>query len=521
MSGAPNDIAALLVDVRRRGVRLWVEGDELRYRAPKGILSDSELTKFRSARNEIIALLKEDELAVLGPRHVPRESFDDVPLTFSQLKYWRASRLETEPTIRSVTSITRLRGRLDLAALQRAIAEVVRRHESLRTSIVLIGNSPWQRIVASRDVCPIVTDLSGLAEHIREERAQALIRDFILEPVLVTRNPLFEAYLVKIDTAEQIMVLAMDHMIADGYSRDVLLREVLTAHEQLVRQLPISLPPIPIQYADFAQWLVKRQGSWDATHGLWWKEHLIGAERLRFSNRLLPNDSDEAGLERDTLEMLPIRIERELKTGLSNWSRQQGTTLVMTVFAAYALLVLRSCGASDAVIRYQSDGRQNSKLANCIGYFASVLHLRLELRDDDSFVTFVKRVVQEFCAACEHHDYNYIATRVPRPAFAGNPSFNWVGSSPGSSPVASENRTHDQLLISPLAVALPSRESYGLNSEPGVLLSESADAITGSLCFPRRRFDASAMSRFAGQFPRWCEMLMSRPGDNLARLLLQ
>ena len=465
-------IADVLGSVRKKGVRLWSQNGQLHYRAPKGVLTQEEIERLRVSSEQIVAFLERATGAEIAePTVEPRRRLDRAPLTFSQLSRWHLLQTGEVPNLRQVASATRLRGRLNIDALRKSIAEIVRRHDALRTRIVVSDGIPVQEIAESGDCELEVDDLTVVPESSREAEVKRLIEQLILEPIDIAVGPLLGVRLLKIRDDEHVLVVAMEHMISDGFSLNILARDILVAYMQASRGCAFSLPAIPVQFADYAVWQRSAQKSWIESHGAHWNERLAGCQRLRFPEHRSMQTATRLGR-----GAIPIQIGRDLKAELREWCRLKRTTLVMSVFTAYVGLVLRWCNASEAVIQYQSDCRFSSKIEDTIGYFSSTLHLRMALLEDDSFVDLMNRATEEYCKACEHADFSCIEAQVPRPEFTRNTVFNWVPQGYRVDLSALEG-SDDAITCSPVSFTHPMLKKLELDYEPTILLYDRDDEI--------------------------------------------
>lgn len=520
MTSANNLVSTDTIDdvlgaVREKGVRLWSENGQLHYKAPKGALTQEEIARLRVSKDQIILHLERAAAAQIAePRAEPRRWLDHIPLTFSQLAHWNLYRLNERPAIRQVASATRLRGWLNVDALQKSVAEVVRRHDALRTRIVVMNGTPTQVISESSDHELRVDDLTALSGTRCEVEIERRIEQFILESVDVAIDPLFAALLLRLRDDEQVLVVAMEHMISDMYSLNILLRDLFTVYMQALKGRAFSLPEIPVQFPDYAVWQRNSQRLWIEKQGAYWDQRLTGCKRLRF-----PVDKDLPTATRVGWGTVPIQIGSDLKAELREWCRLKRTTLVMSVFTAYVGLVLRWCDASEAVFKYQSDGRFSPRIENTIGSFAAALYLRIRLLEDDSFVDLMNRAAEEYCRAYEHADFSYMAAQVPRPEFTGNPAFNWV---PQVSKIdlSGLDGSENTIKCFPVHFAHPMLKKLDMDNEPTIVLHDTDNEVIGGVHFPLNRFSVNTMERFARNFLVFVGALLRQPNGRVKETVL-
>jgi len=506
MQSSADAIVAVIEAFGRKGVRFWQENGQLRYEAPRGALTSQDLERLRANKANIIAHLSsrsepaEPEDPALGPRRCSNSA----PLTFSQLVRWRLLQKGEVPNVRSIASALRLCGSLNVAVLQASLNEIVRRHEALRTQVVIRDGLPVQEIAAVQACTLELEDLSLRAEEAGGNQLEHSVQQFILTPLDVSRDPLFAARLIKVRPDEHVLVLAMEHIISDAASGGILLRDVLAAYAQLLENGIVSLAPIAIQFADYACWQ-SRSPAIRARKNAYWNARLAGSSRLRFPDSEPPAAASCSGWGR-----VPVTISREKKAQLQSWSRSHATTQVMALLTCFAAALARWCQVTDAVIQYQSDGRVRPEVSNSIGYFACPLYLRLQLTPQDTLVALMQRLTQEFCNAHEHSDESSIATQEPRPAFTRNPAFNWVprGSGPAVSQLPGSPRP---LVCSPVEIAHPTLDKLELDHEPILLLYDGDEQVSGGVFFPKNHLSEASIRNFAQAFAVITDALLEQP----------
>jgi hypothetical protein len=499
-------ISHLLGSVRSKGVRIWSDNGQLRYEAPKGALTQTEFDRLRASRGQIVTLLERTASAEAGgPEFAP---LDRVPLAFSQLAHWHFFRLRERHAIRQLASATRLGGSLNVAALRKALAEMVCRHDALRTRIVVCDGIPAQEIAKSGDCELTVRDLTAVPENLHEAEVHRLIEQFILEPIDLAVGPLFGVQLLKLRDDVHVLIVVMEHIIADMYSLRILLRELFAAYAQTMKGRPFSLPAISVKFGDYALRQRNSEESWIEKHGAYWKTVLAGFQRLRF-----PEDKNLQITARSGWGIVYLKVGRDLKAELREWSRQRRTTIVMSVLTAYVGLVLRWCNASEAIIQYQTDGRTRANMANTIGYFASALSLGIAIGENDSFLDLLKRVTETYCEAYEHADFSYLVAQESRPEFARSTGFNWIPVRSGAD-ISELSELEYPIACRQVDFAHPLAKNIEVDGEPSITIFDTEeDETTGEVWFPRSRFSPETMERFGRNFVVFIKALLRQANE--------
>jgi hypothetical protein len=507
-------IRHVLGSIRNKGVKLWAENGRLHYKAPKGTLTRNEIEQLRASTSQLVALLENGAAAQSATSEVQsRVRPDRAPLTSSQLEHWHFFRLAERPAIRQVASAMRLRGVLSVDALRETVAEMVRRHEALRTRIILCDGVPMQEIAPSAECDFRIEDLTQLAESLREVEVKRTIEQLILEPIDVAVGPLFGARLVKLSDQEHVLVVAMEHIVSDGFSLNILMRDIQLAYAQAAAGRAFSLPAIPVRFADFA--IRQHSASRAADSTVYWSQRLSGCQRLRFPEQRAP---DEA---RSGWATVSVKIGKDVRARLIEWARARRTTLVMSTFTAYVALVFRWCNVTDAVFRYQSHGRDSSKLENTIGFFAFPLYLRIQTEEGDRFTDLMRRVTEEYCNASAHADLSYIVSDAPRPEFTLNSSFNWLPQRSVPIGVGSDARAERTLTCSPVRFAHPMLRDLESDREPSFLFIEEDDEIVVEIYFPQSLFSIDGMERLGRNLAVFIDDLLRHPEGRVRDVMLR
>ncbi|MDQ1592737.1 MAG: hypothetical protein QOG71_3364 [Pyrinomonadaceae bacterium] len=334
-----------------------------------------------------------------GIQPVPRQG--SVPLSFAQQRLWFLDQFEPDSAVYNIPAAVRLKGALDVSALERSFNEVVRRHEILRTSFALVDGQPAQEIGDAHASALPVLDLSALdaGEREREVRRRAAAEAQL--PFDLARVPLWRATLLRLADDEHVLLLTMHHIVSDAWSMGILIREVATLYEAYTRDAQSPLAELPIQYADFARW----QREWLTGERLeaqlaYWREQLRDSPKLLE----LPTDRPRPAVQRYHGASVPFTLSRELTEELQGLSRQEGVTLFMTLLAAFKIVLARYSGTADVAVGTPIAGRSRAELEELIGFFVNTLVLRTDLAGNPTFRELLGRVREVTLGAYAHQD---------------------------------------------------------------------------------------------------------------------
>ncbi|HVF49589.1 MAG TPA: amino acid adenylation domain-containing protein, partial [Pyrinomonadaceae bacterium] len=321
------------------------------------------------------------------------------PLSFAQQRLWFLNVLEpNSPYI--IPANFHLRGRLNTVALEQTLNEIVRRHEALRTTFTSIGGEPVQSITPQLTLALPVYDIGDLPDAERPSE----IKGHKLElhrPYNLSQAPLVRARLLRLGADEHLLLMSMHHIVSDGWSIGVMIREMAALYEAFSLNNRATLPELSIQYRDFAVW----QREWLSGEQLeqqlaYWRENLRGAPPALE----LPTDRPRPSVQSYRGAMLEREIGRELTDKLNDLSRSEGATLYMTLLAAFKTLLFRYTGQRDIVVGTPIANRNRMEVENLIGFFVNTLVLRTDLSGDPTFAQLLARVRDVTLGAFAHQD---------------------------------------------------------------------------------------------------------------------
>src|SRR5690606_8202621 len=324
-----------------------------------------------------------------------------LPLSFAQQRRWFLDQLEPNSPIYTIPTAVRLSGKLDVGALDATLDALVQRHESLRTTFSEHAGSPVQVIAPQVSLPLVCVDLTGLPVASREAEAMRLAMEEARKPFNLAEGPLLRATLLRLDEAEHILLLTMHHIISDGWSMGVLVREIAALYQAFAAGQPSPLPELPIQYADYAHWQREwLQGEVLEKQLAYWRERL-GDEPPVLE---LPTDRPRPATQTWNGASLAATLPRNLADGLKALAKQEGATLFMVLLAALQTLLYRYSGQTDISIGTPVAGRRRAELENLIGFFVNTLVMRTDLSGQPTFRELLGRVKEVALGAFEHQD---------------------------------------------------------------------------------------------------------------------
>jgi len=353
---------------------------------------------------------------------VPRARRGDVPLSFAQERLYFLAQLEPESAAYNVYSGLRLPGRLDVSALERALGEVVRRHEALRTVFQERDGVPVQVVQPFAAFHLPVEDLSGLPPDEREaavtRRAAEASRPFDL-----ATGPLFRATLLRVGAEDHVLLVCMHHIVSDGWSMKVLTREVRTASAAFRDGMPSPLPELPLQYADYAVWQREQEAGGALARQLeYWKRQLAGAPELLE----LPTDHPRPPAPSYRGDTVPVSLPAVTLESLHELARAESATLFMVVLAAFQVMLAKYAGSADVVVGTPIAGRTHPELEGLIGFFVNTLVLRTDLSGDPGFREVLRRAREAMLSAYENQEVPFeklVAELQPERSLSHSPLF--------------------------------------------------------------------------------------------------
>ena len=337
-------------------------------------------------------------------REVPamkrREREAELELSYAQQRLWFINELEPESAAYNIAYAVRMQGEVNEAALEQCMNEIVRRHEVLRTRFVSRAGKAHQLIDEPRWMRLPMWDLSGLSQSQRELQARQIVAQQRHRPFDLERGPVWRAELVRMGSLEHILGVSLHHVVSDGWSVGVMVKEMSRLYEAYANGRESTLEELEIQYADYAAWQREwLEGEVMSRQMQYWRKQLGDAPRLE-----MPTDKVRAEVRTNRGGGVDITIGEELSERVKEMSRREGVTIFMTVMAAYQVVLSRFCGQDDISVGTPIANRNRLETEGLIGFFVNQLVVRTDLRGNPSLREVLRRVRAVTLEAYENQD---------------------------------------------------------------------------------------------------------------------
>ncbi|MBN8468382.1 non-ribosomal peptide synthase/polyketide synthase [Corallococcus exiguus] len=435
-----------------------------------------------------------------------------LPLSFSQQRLWFLEQLEPGLATYHMPAAIRVKGPLDTDAFERGLAEIIRRHDVLRTTLHASGGEAFQVVSNRSDWHLPRVDLSALPGEQREAEVRRVALAEATKPFDLTRGPLLRLSLLKLAEEEHQLIVVMHHIIADGWSITVLIQELSALYAAFVQGRPSPLPELEVQYADYAVW----QREWLREEELerqlsYWRQQLAGAPPVLE----LATDRPRPPVQTFRGAAFPVRIPRELTGALKALAQREGVTPFMLVLATFQVLLSRYSGQRDISVGSPTAGRRLAELEPLVGFFVNNLVLRTRLDGDPSFREVLRRVWETTLGAYAHQDIPFeklVEELQPRRDLRHSPLFQvWF--------VLDKARLAD-FTTGGLTLSTVETDAGVSRFDLALFLSDAEEGLTGTLDYNTDLFDASTIARMAEHLGVLMAGIARAPDTRLSQLPL-
>jgi amino acid adenylation domain-containing protein len=434
-----------------------------------------------------------------------------LPTSFAQQRLWFLQQLMPENPAYNVPLAVQLTGELKAAALSQAFNEIVRRHESLRTNFRIVDGEPMQTIALQRTVPLPQIDLQELSDAAQQATVAQLSLSEFQQPFDLAEDALLRVKLLQLHPTKHVLLLTLHHIVADGWSIAVLVRELGILYSGFAADNPPMLIDLPIQYADFAHWQRQwLQGETFTRQLAYWQQQLNGAAQLD-----LPIDHPRSQTPGFRGARESLLLPQSLRAAIVRLSERTGTTLFMTLLAAFQTLLHRYSGQTDIVVGSPIANRSHSEIEGLIGFFVNTLVLRTDLSGNPTFRQLLGRVREVALGAYAHQDLPFeklVEAVQPARDLHRNPLFQIVFALQNA-PV--EKLELAGLTLSPLAID-PGTARFDLEFQ----IVECLDTLGIVAVYRTDLFEPATIARLLIHFQTLLEGIVADPDCRLSDLPL-
>ncbi|MEG4215636.1 amino acid adenylation domain-containing protein [Microcoleus sp. Pol14C6] len=436
----------------------------------------------------------------------------NLPLSFTQERLWFFDQLEPGNPFYNLCGAVRITGQLNAETLRQSIEKIIERHEILRTAFAG-GEKQQIQVIFEAIIFPLpLIDLSDRSPDEREKLAQKLCAEEAQLPFDLTHPNLLRAKLLRLSETEHTLLLSAHHIIFDGWSLGVFLRELAAFYEGITKNNLASLPPLPIQYADFATWQRQQmQGEILETQLTYWKQQLSGSAAVLN----LPTDFSRPAVQSYKGGRQLFELPENLTEAIRQLSRREKTTPFMTLLAAFKTLLYRYTGQEDILVGSPIASRNSSETESLIGFFVNTLVLRTDLNGNPTFRELLNRVREVALGAYSHQDVPFeklVEELQPNRDLSHSPLFQVM--------FAFQNASEFALELPNLSLNCQQIHSDTANFDLTLELEATAIGIRGWFEYSIDLFEAATIAQMAGHFQNLLEGIVANPSARLSDLPL-
>jgi len=451
--------------------------------------------------------------AVNNTPEIPRRMMSGpCPLSFAQQRLWFLHQFEPDSPVYNMPKAVRLSGALNVGALQQALDGIVARHEVLRTTFASIDGNPAQVVEEPRPMELTVIDLREWPEAEREAEAHRRLTQETRRPFDLSRDWPLRATLVRLDTADHMLLLTTHHIASDGWSAGILMRELAALYEACSRGAASPLPELPIQYADYALWQrAWLQGEVLDSQLAYWREQLRGSRSVLE----LPTDRPRPAVQTFAGAKHVRLLPPALLEALNALSRREGVTLFMTLLAAFQTWLHRYTGQADILVGTPIAGRNRVETETLVGVLVNTLVMRTNLADAPPFREVLERVRAAALGAYAHQELPFerlVEDLQPERSLSHSPLFQVM--------FILQNAPRVALDLAGLVVTPVEVDSGTAKFDLTLALTERADGLQAVWEYNTELFEVATIGRLAGHFQTLLEGVVAQPEQRLSSLPL-
>ncbi|MEG4966392.1 amino acid adenylation domain-containing protein [Microcoleus sp. B6-A1] len=475
-------------------------------------VSVADLFEDRSIARLAVQILEQltGNTKAVAPRPVSR--LQNIPLSFAQERLWFFDQLEPGNPFYNLCGAVRITGQLNAETLRQSIEKIIERHEILRTAFAGGEKELIQVIFDAKNFPLPLRDLSHLPPAEREKEAQKMSAEEALLPFDLTQANLLRAKLLRLSETEHTLLLSAHHIIFDGWSLGIFLRELAAFYEGFTNNKLAAIPPLQIQYADFATWQRQQmQGEILETQLTYWKQQLSGSAAVLN----LPTDFSRPAVQSYKGGRQLFELPEHLTEAIRQLSRREKTTLFMTLLAAFKTLLYRYTGQEDILVGSPIASRNSSETESLIGFFVNTLVLRSDLTGNPTFRELLARIREVSLGAYAHQELPFeklVEELQPNRDLSHSPLFQVM--------FAFQNASEFALELPDLSLNCQQIHSGTANFDLTLELEATATGIRGWFEYSIDLFEAATIARMARHFQNLLKGIVANPSARLSDLPL-
>ncbi|MDD1413456.1 amino acid adenylation domain-containing protein [Dolichospermum sp. ST_con] len=515
-------VVSLMLRLQNMGCRIWAEDDKLRIRTSKNALSSELKQEIQDRKADILTFLKAAKTQAVITAEIPALSADSPKLlSFAQQRLWLLAQLQGLSATYNMPIALQLNGNLNIDVLHSSLAYLLNRHESLRMYFPTVAGQP-QVAIRSLDEIAVLTvqDCRKLGSGNKGEldldtqcpNIQDLIDAHAQEHFDLNTGPLFKAKLLQLEEQKSVLAINMHHIISDGWSMGVFLRELWQVYTAYSQDKTPNFAPLPIQYSDYAAWQRHwLQGEVLAKQIDYWKHQLGDASPLLE----LPTDYPRPAQQSYRGQRYIYALTPELTTTVNAFSQQQGVSLYMTVLATLSILLSRYSRQNDLCIGSPIANRTHSQTEGLIGFFVNTLVMRQQIKPEQSFIEFLQQTRQICLDAYAHQDvaFDVLVEKLhPERSMSYNPLFQVM--------LVLENNQSPDLDLSGLEMEFLGVKCAIAKFDLTLLITESDHQLNCSWEYATDLFARDTIQRMAEQFAVLLKGIIDHPHQSINTLPL-
>jgi len=493
--------AALIKKLHDLGVRIKLESGELRVKAPKGVLTKELQLELKAAKQELIDFLSGAAPAAARlPAVKPAPADAPKVLSFPQQRLWFLDRLEPGNIMYNIPMVLRLKGELDVPALESAFNDLIARHEALRSNFITNELEEPELVIHEQRIQKLeVTEATDSSD----EGIRALLEEFNRDAFDLADGPLIRLHLIRVSEDDHVLMLLMHHIISDAWSLNVISSELIALYSEHHANSPAGLKALPLQYSDYAYWQREHLSGGELDRQLnYWTERLKGAPAVIE----LPTDRTRPATPSYAGGRVQRYFSKETSDKLNALAQSEKATLFMVLLAISDLLLARYTGSDDIVVGTPIAGRERTELEGLIGFFINNLVMRTDVSGDPSFRELLHRTRDTALDAYAHQTLPFerlVEELQPERNLSHAPIFQVL--------FLLQNAPDDGGTFAGL-------ESTGLGFDYGtakfdltIATIETGDGVAVEFEYNRDLFDHGTIERMIGHFGQLLEAVADNP----------